>query len=294
MEDSAVVVSKLRSRRRQAIDTLWRRDLIIALVILFLFIAYLNLTHFGVIAMPTGVWPEILTFSIFFIVLGAGIGLVHYVSYRTLNERFVEEFEERIENQSGLFLTFALPLQGNEKEALGLETHLRLPNVTKIKKMEVTCIDDYVYLYFIHYGNKEKGLLIQTSTSGQTGDLLQLRNDIRVMALLNGEKPIKTYYPENVPELAQFVGFSTQSLGEEPFFNDARKAIATTLSAYEKHRFCLTKTDTSVTLFIDNFPFERGSHLYARLDLASFSRHLDLRSMIQTAVGIVIKTAHEQ
>ncbi len=294
MEDAALVVKKLRSRRRQAMDTLWRRDLIVALIILFLFIAFLNLTHFGVIPLLDEAWVDFLTFGIFFLSLFLGVGLVHYVSYHKLNEQFIEHIEERIENQSGLFLKFDLPLAVDEKAVLGIEKYLRLPNVTKLKKMEVTCIDDYVYLYSVVYGNKEKALVIQTKSSAPEGALLQLRNDIRVMALLNGDKPIKTFYPENVPELAQFVGFSTLSPGSEGFFDESRKAIASTFSGFGKYRFCLTRSETDVTLLIDGLNFEKGSHLYARLDDTSFAHHLAVRNMIQTCVGIVVKTAHEK
>jgi len=293
MEDSAIVVKNLRSRRRQAMDTIWRRDLIVALTILFLFIAFLNLTHFDVIPLPDETWIEILVFVAFFLSLILFVGLVHYLSYLKLNEAFVEAIEERIENQSGLFLKFDGLVSEDDKTSLGFEKYLRLPNVTKIKKMEVTCIDDYVYLYSIVYGNKEKALVIQTKSSASEDYLFQLRNDIRVMAQLNAEKPIKTYYPENVPELAQFVGFSNQTFGSEGFFDNTRKSFASMLSGYSQYHFCLTRNATDVTLLIDGLSFEKGSNLYARLDEASFAHHLAVRSMIQTCVGIVTKTAHE-
>ncbi len=294
MEDAALVVKNLRFRRRQAMDTIWRRDLIVALTILFLFIAFLNLTHFDVIPLPDETWVEILMFVGFFVTLILCVGLVHYLSYLKLNFRFIEAIEERIENQSGLFLIFDSPLGEDDKTSLGLDKYFRLPAVNKIKKMEVTCIDDYVYLYSVVYGNKEKALIIQTKSGAAEDYLFQMRNDIRVMALLNEEKPIKTYYPENVPELAQFVGFSNQTMGSEGFFDATRKSYASMLSGYPKYHFCLTRNATDVTLLIDGLNFEKGANLYARLDETSFAHHLAVRSMIQTCVGIVTKTAHEQ
>ena len=294
MEDAALVVKNLRSRRRQAMDTIWRRDLIVALTILLSFIIFLNLTHFGVIPMSDAVWVEVLTFVIFFLTLFLGVGLVHYLSYLKLNESFIEAIEERIENQSGLFLKFGETVSDADKASLGLDQYLRLPNVTKIKKMEVTCIDDYVYLYSVVYGNKEKALIIQTKCEPKEDYLFQLRNDIRVMPHLNADKPIKTYYPENVPELAQFVGFSNQTMGSDGFFDATRKSFASILSGYAQYHFCLTRNEKDVTLMIDGLSFEKGSNLYARLDETSFAHHLAVRSMIQTVVGIVTKTAHEQ
>jgi|GEM_PF-3071566 len=291
MEKEAVL-KKLKEKRRQLQEEIWRRDLFVGFGILFLFAIYLNLAYFGILPADRTLKGDIVTLIILFFLLAAGVAVCHYLSYKFFNKKYAEEIEERIENQSGFFLRFLGPYTLTPEEKQRIETYNRFVNVTKCQKIEVSCINDYVNIFVLTYGNKENALLIHTKVLGVADMFSQLRNDVRVMSVLHSDSTIKTYYPESDGFMHSFVGFSSQKPGPDGFFTPVRREIIKKLSDNPQCKYCLTQTENDVTLLIDGLTLRFGDNLMGVFDDARFSRHLAIRKMIQMGVDVVTLTAH--
>ncbi|MCX5775041.1 MAG: hypothetical protein NTV44_01575 [Firmicutes bacterium] len=240
MEKEAVL-KMLKQKRRQLQEEIWRRDLFVGFGLLILFAIYLNLGYFGILPADRTLTGDVVTIISLILILAAGVGVCHYLSYRFFNKKYADDVEERIENQSGLFMRF-------------LGRYSLSPD--EEKKIEDT-------------------------------------NRLGTIALTN-ESLIKTYYPESDSFMHNFVGFSSQKPSPEGFFTESRRDIIKRLSETPQYKYCLTQTENDVTLLIDGFSCRYGDHLIGVFDDARFSRHLDLRKVIQTGVDVVTKTAHAE
>lgn len=290
MEKDAVV-KKLKEKRRLLKDEILRRDLFVTSIIIALSIIYFNFAVFGLLPYANTTVANVVALLVFIFVLGGSFGICHYLNYHRLNRKFADEYEERLEERTGLFLKFIGREEMPSIEKAAIEDYNRLIDVRKFRRVSVTCINEFVDLYYLHYANNEKALLIKTVACSPTNGFYQMRNDVRVMAKLNGESPIKTYFPEADGAMQGFVGFASGPLGSDGFFDPLRREIANTLSDYPKFRYCLTEANGQITLLIDGLALRYGDSLFNKLDDNHFANRISVRKLIKTGVGIVVKTA---